>query len=120
MFDWKFIFVIKLYIFNFNNIYNLKYNFPQLVHSDYNADILHTSVFGVNGCLYDIHRQKYDSPTFSELMGLSNYFLHIPGIICVKGQKYVYETTYKIFDTINLNDMYILYGTTQRLDNNYF
>ena len=99
---------------------NYSNNFPQLVHLDYNADILHTSVFGGNGGLYDIHRQKHDSPTFSELMGLSNYFLHIPGIIGVKGQKYVYETICKIFDTINLNDMYSLYGITPRLDNDYF
>jgi hypothetical protein len=63
---------------------------PELVMLDYNAELLHTSGFGVSGGMYD-PKQKNDSPTFSELMGLSSYFLHIPGMSNSKGQKYIYE-----------------------------
>ena len=85
---------------------------PEMVHLDYNTDIIHTSRFGVNGCLYDNNRQKHDSPTLSELFGLSCYFLHIPGINNSKGQKKVYELIYKILNSkfIENNTMPNLYG----------
>lgn len=65
--------------------------FPQFIKLDYEATILHTSCYGVNAGLYDMEKQKYDSPTFSELFGMSSYFLHIPGIHSSKGQKHIYN-----------------------------
>jgi len=69
---------------------NYANNFPQLVYLDFDANLLHTSCFGVDGGLYDV-KQKFDSPTLAELFGFANYFLHIPGINISKGQKYMYE-----------------------------
>lgn len=86
-------------------------NFPELVSLDYNAKILHTSTFGVNGGLYDIEEQYKDSPTMSEILGMSSYFLHIPGINISKGQKYIYHLVKKqIGETEGPNYMFRLYG----------
>ena len=70
---------------------------PELVHLDYEAEITHTSGFGVNGGFYDV-KQKNDSPTLSELCGMSCYFLHLPGLTCIKGQNYIYEIICKIYN----------------------
>jgi len=72
---------------------------PELIYLDSEAELIHTSGFGVNGGLFD-DRQKNDSPTLSELVGMSSYFLHIPGSNISKGQKYIYQTICKI---LNLN-----------------
>lgn len=72
--------------------------FPDKVLLDFNAEIIHTSTFGVCGGLYD-EKQKYDSPSLSELFGLSSYFLHIPGLSGSKGQMFIYNIVSKIFET---------------------
>ena len=98
--------------------------FPQLVELDYNASFLHTSTFGVDGGLYDIDKQKIDSPTFSELLGLSCYFLHIPGVNGSKGQKHVYNTIQDLFANGSFtqnNEMFKLYGIEPSSDlNSYY
>lgn len=85
--------------------------FPQLIYLDYNADFLHTSSCFINASLYNHDIQKTDAPTFTELFGMSSYFLHLPGSVVSKGQKYIYDVIYKLlkFDIID-KDMYSLYG----------
>jgi GR25 family glycosyltransferase involved in LPS biosynthesis len=73
-------------------------NFPHLVHLDYDANILHTLSGYINGSLYDYELQKQDTLTFHELLGFSNYFLHIPGKNTSKGQKYIYNIVYSLFN----------------------
>lgn len=86
-------------------------NFPNLVHLDTNAELLHTSGFGVNGGAYNIHIQKLDAPSFSELFGCSSFFLHIPGIEGIKGQKVCYNCVKKcIQDNISLSHVYGING----------
>jgi GR25 family glycosyltransferase involved in LPS biosynthesis len=91
---------------------NYTNKFPDLVYFDYEANILHTSTSFVCGSLFDYNIQKQDSPTFHELLGFSNYFLHIPGINLSKGQKYIYDTIYTLFNTNvidkNMFDIYNL------------
>lgn len=96
--------------------------FPELVDLDYNASILHTSTYGANGGLYDIERQKLDSPSFSELFGMSSYFLHIPGLKGSKGQKYIYETIKKMIESEILklnNELYSLYKSKENSNLNH-
>lgn len=114
---------------NFNDdqlgLSNYTNQFPHLVHLDYEANILHTSTSFVNGSLYDYNIQKLDSPTFHELLGFSNYFLHIPGSNISKGQKYIYN----IIDTLLSNNnnkldtnMFDIYGIKEEypIRDNYF
>jgi hypothetical protein len=65
--------------------------YPENVYLDINAEVLHSSGFGVYAGLYDMSIQKNDSPTFAELFGRSSYFLHIPGQL-INGQKVIYKT----------------------------
>jgi hypothetical protein len=71
--------------------------FPDRVAADINADILHTTNFGVNGGIRSIHIQKHDSPTFAELFGRGAFFLHIAGI-GGKGQNVVYNFVCTMLD----------------------
>jgi hypothetical protein len=64
--------------------------YPDRVACDVDASVLHSSVFGVNAGIQNIHIQKRDSPTFAELFGRGAFFLHIPGLTA-KGQRVVYE-----------------------------
>ena len=86
--------------------------FPQFVKLDYEATILHTSGYGVNGGFYNMEKQKYDSPTFSELFGMSSYFLHIPGIKMSKGQKHIYNIIREMIENKNMTStsLYSLYN----------
>jgi len=68
--------------------------FPEKVVLDYDASILHTSTFGVNAGIQNVHIQKIDSPSFAEFYGRSAFFLHIPGT-SNKGQKEIYEISWK-------------------------
>jgi hypothetical protein len=84
--------------------------FPNLVHLDVEANILHTSTAFVNGSLSNHDIQKLDMPTFDELFGFSNYFLHIPGSNSSKGQQYIYSIIYSLFNSDkidkNIFDLY--------------
>jgi hypothetical protein len=86
--------------------------FPHLVYLDYEANILHTLSSYINGSLYDYDLQKKDSLTFHELLGFSNYFLHMPGVNVSKGQKYIYNIVYSLFNNgiidKNMFDVYNL------------
>jgi hypothetical protein len=65
--------------------------FPERVYADTDAELLHTSTFGVNAGIQSIHIQKQDSPTLATLFGRGAFFLHIPGM-ANKGQKCVYDS----------------------------
>jgi hypothetical protein len=52
----------------------------------------------VCGSFYDYNIQKLDTLTLNELLGFSNYFLHIPGLSLSKGQKYIYDIVYSLFN----------------------
>lgn len=93
-FEWI---IINKYTDDQHGFSNYANKFPECIKLDINAEILHTSTFGVNGGLYD-EKQKYDSPSFSELLGMSSYFLHIPGITNSKGQRYIYNIIKKVLD----------------------
>jgi hypothetical protein len=92
---------------------------PNRVHLDFNAEIIHTSGFGVNGGLYS-YKQNIDSPTFAEMMGMSSYFLHIPGHTGSLGQKHIYELTKKMLEqkVFHQDEMLNLYGNI-KLNSNY-
>ncbi len=91
--------------------------YPELIHLDYDACFFHTSTFGVNGSLYNHSIQKQDTPTFSELLGFSCYFLHIPGIYSSNGQKLIYNILYDFFDKQVSVNMYKLYGVNPNINN---
>jgi hypothetical protein len=81
---------------------------PELVYADIHAELLHTTGAFVSGGLYDVTIQSMDSPTFSELAGLTSYFLHIPGTN-LRGQKYLYEnveTTLTFLNSKKLPEIY--------------
>ena len=65
--------------------------FPMNVRLDADAELLHTTTFGINGGVYTIHQQKLDAPNFAELFGCGAFFLHIPGNRTFKGQILLYE-----------------------------
>ena len=71
--------------------------YPDLVGLDINANLLHSSTFGVNAGIQSIHIQKQDSPTFAELFGRAAFFLHVPGCNG-KGQAVVYEYVKRMVD----------------------
>jgi hypothetical protein len=103
---------------------NYTNKFPYLVHLDYEANILHTSTSFVNGSFYDYTIQKLDSPTLHELLGFSSYFLHIPGINGSKGQKYIYDIIYTLFNNniITSKNIFDIYGIKEEypIRDNYF
>lgn len=94
--------------------------FPERVACDVEASVLHTSVFGVNAGIQNIHLQKEDSPTFAELCGRGAFFLHIPGMTA-KGQMVVYEQVCKAID-LGINDSRIRepYGYKEPVWNEIF
>lgn len=73
---------------------------PELVYADIHAKLLHTTGAFVSGGLYDIPVQNMDSPTISEISGLSSYFLHIPGTT-LRGQKILYYNIGVILTFLN-------------------
>jgi hypothetical protein len=102
---------------------NYTNKFPDLVHLDYEATILHTSTSFVDGSFYEYDMQKLDNPSFHQLLGFSNYFLHLPGINGSKGQKYIYDIIYTLFNN-NIIDknMFDIYSIKYEypIKNNYF
>lgn len=73
--------------------------YPACIATDSDADIFHTSCFGAFSGLLDINLQKTDSPTFAELFGRAAFFLHIPGMECIKGAKVVYRTVKALIES---------------------
>lgn len=84
-------------------------NFPDKVAADINADVLHTSGFGVNAAAAT-KNQWYDSPSFAELTGKLNFFLHIPGAINSKAQKKIYNITKKLISDYNVSNAWLCEG----------
>ena len=83
--------------------------FPEYVYLDYDAKYIHTSGGFINGSLYNHSIQTCDVPSFVELLGLSSYFLHIPGIEGSIGQKHIYKIIYTLFELNILENMFELY-----------
>jgi len=83
--------------------------FPEKVYLDHSAEILHTSTFGVCGGFNSV-KQKYDSPTFAEILGMSSYFLHIPGLNISKGQLCIYNFTADLIKQTTINKLADLYN----------
>lgn len=94
-------------------------NFMDDVYLDHNAEILHTSTSLVNAGCSNGEIQRKDSPSISELLGYSSYFLHIPGANISKGQKHLYNICSNIIHnyhsetilneySLSQNDNYIL------------
>ena len=83
-------------------------SFPQNVFADFEDELLHTSEYAVNFGL-NSKRQISDSPSILELCGFKAFFLHIPGYDISKGQKYVYDNTYKLLEMFNPNIPKTLY-----------
>jgi hypothetical protein len=83
--------------------------FPMNIKLDCDAELLHSSTFGINGGVYSIHQQKHDAPSYSELFGCGAFFLHIPGNRTFKGQRLLYEVVKKhleMYDTYDLLKLY--------------
>ena len=76
---------------------NYMNTFPELVAADTAAELLHTTTFGVNAGIQDIHRQKQDAPTLAEVLGRGAFFLHVPGSSS-KGQKVIYDLVCTLID----------------------
>jgi GR25 family glycosyltransferase involved in LPS biosynthesis len=76
-------------------------NFTDNVYLDYKSEILHTSTSLVSGGMLNSKIQGEDSPSISELLGYSSYFLHIPGISMSKGQKHLYDICSRIIKDYN-------------------
>lgn len=86
--------------------------FPHKVMLDYEAIYLHSSTSGATGGFVDPLLQRLDSPSISELFGMSSYFLHIPGINGSKGQRRVYElatSVVKLIATYSTPTMHSMY-----------
>ena len=71
--------------------------FPDCVGLDIDAELLHTSNFGLNAGVLYIHNQKHDSPTLSEMFGRGAFFLHFSGFVN-KGQTILYNTVKSLID----------------------
>ena len=70
--------------------------FPNKVYLDTDAKYLHTCTMGVTSGYYNSEYQNYDSISIGELLGMSSYFLHIPGISISIGQNLLYNAIKKI------------------------
>lgn len=71
--------------------------YPEKIILDSDANILHSTTFGVNAGIENVHIQKLDSPTLAEFFGRSAFFLHIPGTTN-KGQRAIYNYSWKIIE----------------------
>lgn len=80
---------------------NYMNTFPENVYADSNALLLHTSTFGMNGGVMDIHIQKADSPKLAEFLGCGAFFIHLPRLSISNGQKYIYDITSNIIKWLN-------------------
>lgn len=81
-------------------------NFPDKVAADINANVLHTSGFGVNAAVAT-KNQWLDSPSFAELTGKLNFFLHLPGFQDSPGQKKIYDMTKKLLLDYNVSNAWL-------------
>jgi hypothetical protein len=84
--------------------------FPMNVRLDADAELLHTSTFGINGGVYTIHQQKHDAPNFAELFGCGAFFLHVPGYKNIKGQKLLYECVKQHLELHNTDELLKIYN----------
>jgi hypothetical protein len=88
---------------------NYMNTFPQNVYADIHAELLHTTSYAVCSGIVDLKIQASDSPTFSEILGSSSFFIHVPGHPNSKGQKYLYDSivsTLTMLNNTKLNTVY--------------
>lgn len=65
--------------------------FPELIHADIHAELLHTCVAFISGGLSNSEIQSADSPSLMDLVGRKSFFLHMPGLEISPGQKMFYH-----------------------------
>lgn len=87
---------------------------PEKVFCDYEASLLHTSTFGLLAGHSAPEFQNKDSPTFAEIFGRGAFFIHVPGIVNIFGQKIVYLTLSLIKEN-SIGDKSILSGYKGKL-----
>lgn len=73
-------------------------SFPDQVGADIHAELLHTTNFGVNAGVLDIHIQKHDAPTLAEIFGRGAFFIHTPGSSTKRGNYSVYIALKALID----------------------
>jgi GR25 family glycosyltransferase involved in LPS biosynthesis len=112
----------------FNWVKNNKYHDDQLgissyinlfnddVYLDYKFEIIHTTTSLVSAGVYNTEIQMKDSPTISELLGYSCYFLHIPGGNISKGQQELYKICSQVIKNCNANHVLNLYSFKESVD----
>lgn len=83
--------------------------FPDKIALDKDAILLHSSTFAVNAGIKNIHIQKLDAPTFSELLGCGAFFLHIPGTN-LKGQDKLYQMIKEHLQKYSSCELFKLYN----------
>ena len=80
--------------------------YPEKIEVDIDAILLHTSVFGPSAG-YMGKYQKYDSPSFAEILGRDAFFIHIPGYSIGKGNKMIYDMISLLIDNGFNNEKFI-------------
>jgi hypothetical protein len=87
---------------------------PENVTIDIDAELLHSSVFGATGGILN-RKQSQDSPTISEILGKSAFFLHLPGCGLTQGNGMVYEMVWNLLkdNKFNNKELLKLYGINE-------
>ncbi len=88
--------------------------FPERVFCDYEASLLHTSTFGVLAGYSAPEYQNKDAPTFADIFGRGPFFVHIPGIVNIFGQKVLYLSVANLKENL-INDKTITIGYKGKL-----
>ena len=74
---------------------------PETIRLDGEAELFHTSNYGFDCATQNLKVQNADSPSLGTLLGTGAFFLHICGLRCSKGQRFVYDTTVDILKRLN-------------------
>ena len=86
---------------------------PHLVKLDSDIVLLHSSTFGAS-CGYMVDIQEFDSPTISQILGRSSFFIHLPGAGLGKGNEIVYDMVSILIDAGYTNESILnKYKTTE-------
>ena len=76
---------------------------PYLVKLDSDILLLHSCTFGAS-CGYMVDIQEFDSPTISQILGRSSFFIHLPGAGLGKGSGIVYDMVSILIDAGYTNE----------------
>jgi len=86
--------------------------FPDRVAGDIDANVLHTSTFGVTYSA-STKKQWEDSPTIAELCGRRGFFLHIPGLSGSPGQAKTYALVKSLIFDMKVTSEWFTFNTSQ-------